>query len=117
MQKCYTADFLTKKKKVNNGELPQYYIEDDHEAIIDKQIFDAVQVMAENRESNYSGINIFSNKIICGDCGSPYGRKIWHSNDKFRRIVYRCNNKYNGEKCKSPAVDEEMIKNVFVEKI
>lgn len=94
LQKGYTADFLTKKRKTNNGELPQYYIEDDHESIIDKETFDAVQVMTESRGINYSGINVFSNKIICADCGSSFGRKVWHSNDKYRRVVYRCNKKF-----------------------
>ena len=43
MQKCYTVDFLTKKQVVNRGVLPQYYVEDDHEAIIDPETFELVQ--------------------------------------------------------------------------
>ena len=115
LQKGYTADFLTKKRKTNNGELPQYYIEDDHKSIIDKETFDAVQVMTKSRDSSYSGKNILSNKNIRAECGSAFGRKVWHSNDKYRRVIYRCNKKFeNG--CKSMTVDEEMIKSVFVEK-
>ena len=65
--------------------------------------------MTESRGINYSGINVFSNKIICADCGSSYGRKVWHSNDKYRRVVYICNKKFESG-CKSMTVDEEMIK-------
>ena len=39
LQKSYTVDFLTKKTKVNEGEIPQYYVEDNHEAIIDPEVF------------------------------------------------------------------------------
>ena len=43
LQKTYTVDFLTKKKVVNKGIVPQYYIEDDHEAIKPKELFYRVQ--------------------------------------------------------------------------
>ena len=43
LQKTYTVDFMTKKKVVNNGIVPQYYVEDDHEAIIPKELFFRVQ--------------------------------------------------------------------------
>ena len=42
LQKQYTVDFLTKKRKTNEGEIPQYYVTDDHEPIIDKKTFDLV---------------------------------------------------------------------------
>ena len=51
LQKYYVADFLNKTQKRNNGELPQYYVENSHEAIIDKEVFDAVQVqLSENKK-------------------------------------------------------------------
>lgn len=43
LQKSYTVDFLTKKKKVNEGQMPQYYVEGNHEAIIAPEIFQTVQ--------------------------------------------------------------------------
>ena len=49
LQKTYTVDYLTKKTKVNNGEIPQYYVEGDHEAIIDPAVFDRVQIELEKR--------------------------------------------------------------------
>lgn len=56
----------------------------------------------------------FSAKIICGDCGAYYGSKVWHSTDKYRRVVWRCNGKYRGEKkCETPHLYEEDIKTLF----
>lgn len=45
LQKSITVDFLTKKIKANEGEVPQYYVEGDHEAIIRPEIFDGVQIL------------------------------------------------------------------------
>ena len=53
--------------------------------------------------------------MICGECGGSYGSKVWHSNDKYRRIVYQCNRKYSGnKKCKTPIVTKEDIENRFI---
>lgn len=35
MQKCFTVDFLTKTTKVNEGEVPKYYVQNSHPAIIE----------------------------------------------------------------------------------
>jgi site-specific DNA recombinase len=118
LQKSYTVDFLTKKKKVNEGEIPQYYVENNHEAIIDSAIFDMVQRELEARQAGknrHSGTHIFAGKIKCAQCGSWYGSKVWHSNSKYRRVVWQCNHKFDGdEKCKTPHLDEETIKEVFI---
>jgi DNA invertase Pin-like site-specific DNA recombinase len=42
LQKRFTADFLTKELRINNGEVPQYYVEGSHEAIISPEEFDMV---------------------------------------------------------------------------
>ncbi|MGP1575835.1 zinc ribbon domain-containing protein [Selenomonas sp.] len=59
-------------------------------------------------------MSIFSGKIRCGECGGYFGAKVWHSADKYRRTVYRCNNKYDGHKCQTCHVTEEEIKEAFV---
>jgi site-specific DNA recombinase len=111
LQKSYTVDFLTKKTKLNEGEIPQYYVNNNHEAIIDPAVFDMVQVELENRNpgpNRRSGVTLFSSRIKCGECGSWYGSKVWHSTDKYRRTVYRCNSKYeNGKHCRTPHLVEE----------
>ena len=120
LQKHYTVDFLTKRQKVNEGEIPQYYVEHSHEAIIDPDEWDTVQEEIRRRKQigrSYSGKCVFSTKLICGDCGSRYGAKVWHSTDKYKTIVWQCNQKYDGEheKCQTPALTEGEIKDRFIE--
>ena len=88
LQKEFTVDFLQKKTKKNEGEVPQYYVEGNHEAIIDPATFDYVQAEMARRmkdKHRYSGVSMFSSKIKCGECGCWYGSKVWHSTDKYRR--------------------------------
>jgi len=118
LQKSYTTDYLTKKKKVNEGEIPQYYVENSHPAIIEPVVFEMVgQEMARRKsgKNRHSGVGMFASRIKCGECGSWYGSKVWHSTSKYRRTIYRCNHKFNGEeKCGTPHLDEETIKQFFV---
>ena len=118
MQKCYTENFITKKQLTNRGELPQYYVEGDHEAIIPPETFELVQQEMNRRlskDKRYSGVDIFSSRLICGECGSYYGAKVWHSNSKYRRVIYRCNHKYHESKtCETPHVTEDEIKSWFI---
>lgn len=120
LQKEYTVDFLTKEKRKNTGELPMYYVEGDHEPIIDPTIFDIVQeeVKRRNSMSRYNGLFIFSSRIHCMDCGAYFGRRIWHSNDKGRKVVWQCTNIYHGTRnCHMVAIPEESIKILFVKAI
>ena len=86
-----------------------------HEAIIDPATFDIVQTEIARRKSGgkrYSGVTIFSNRIKCGECGHFYGSKVWHSTDKYRRVIYQCNSKFK-QKCSTPHITEEEIKAAF----
>ena len=104
-KRCFTVDFLTKELHNNNGEVPQYYVEGSHEAIIAPEKFEAVQEeMARRKELGraYSD-KAFHSKIICGDCGGFYGRKVWHSTDEYKSVVFQRNQKFkNAEKCHTP---------------
>ena len=117
-QKKFTVDFLTKKQKVNEGEVPQYYVEGSHPAIITAMDFDRVQAEIARRQRlgrSYSGSSIFASKLICGDCGGFYGKKVWHSTDAYRREVWRCNSKFKCEaRCETPALDTEVIQQMFL---
>lgn len=116
LQKSFTVNFLTKEKKINEGEIPQYYVEKNHEAIIEPKVWDFVQDLLENKP-RYNN-DIFSSKIVCGCCGSFYGAKTWHSNSKYKRTIWRCNNKYkNKEACKTPHLYEEDIKKAFIDSV
>jgi len=118
LQKSYTVDFLTKKKKTNGGEIPQYYVENNHEAIIEPAVLEMVQREIEKRQpghNRHSGVHIFSGRIKCSECGNCYGSKVWHSNSKYRRMVWQCNHKFNGDKkCHTPHMDEDTIKQLFI---
>ncbi|MDF2645361.1 MAG: site-specific recombinase [Paenibacillus sp.] len=118
LQKYYTVDFLSKKMKKNEGQVPQYYVENNHTAIIDPATFDLVQaeiMKRTNGKNRYSGVGLFASKIKCGQCGSWYGAKVWHSNSKYRREIYRCNHKFkNDKKCETPHLTEEEVKQAFI---
>ena len=118
LQKKFTVDFLQKKMKVNEGEVPQYYVENSHPAIIDPEEWDLVQAEFSRRKalgSRYSAASVFSSMIFCGDCGSVYGSKVWHSTDKYRCIIWQCNNKFKGEHhCTTPHLYEKDIKALFL---
>ncbi|WP_414733917.1 recombinase zinc beta ribbon domain-containing protein [Acetobacterium carbinolicum] len=119
LQKTYTVDFLTKKKKSNEGEVPQYYVENSHPAIISPEVYDLVQHELKKRkqEKGYktSG-SPFSGQIVCGECGSFYGSKVWHSTSKYRRVIWQCNHKFDhAKKCQTPHLYEEELKRTFVD--
>ena len=118
LQKKFTVDYLTKKQKVNEGEVPQYYVENSHPAIISPIQFDMVQAEMARRKQlgrSYSGSSVFTSKIICGDCGGFYGKKIWHSKDPYRKEIWRCNHKFkNKAKCTSSTLETEAIQQAFL---
>jgi len=118
LQKGFTVDFLTKKSKVNEGEVPQYYVKNSHPAVIEPEEFDAVQIEIERRKKlgrPSSCHSPFAAKIVCGDCGGFYGSKVWGSNTKYCRTIWRCNEKYKGEnRCNTPHVTEDEVKQRFL---
>lgn len=118
LQKAFTVDFLTKKMKRNEGEVPQYYVENSHPAIIAPEEWRLVQSEIARRKAlgrKYSGSSVFSTRLVCADCGDFYGAKVWHSNDPYRKVTWYCNSKYSGEeKCCTPTLNEDDIKTRFL---
>lgn len=126
LQKTYTVDFMTKKKVMNKGIVPQYYVEDDHEAIIPKDLFYRVQeelarrasvnksavTRKKNMKSKYSSEYALTGILLCEECGQEYRRVTWARNGK-KKIVWRCSNRLtNGTKyCKDSVTLEEGILN------
>lgn len=82
LQKYYNQDHLSKKKMVNYGELPMYYIRDDHEAIVDRETYERVQEermrRSEARSHGQQKDSCFSQRIVCGNCDHFYRRKVTH---------------------------------------
>lgn len=118
LQKSFTVDFLTKKTKINEGEVPQYYVEDSHPAIIEPWEWEQVQVELDRRKNSrnrHHQTSPFSGKIICADCGDIFGAKTWHSTDRYRRVIWQCNGKFKGErKCETPHLTEERLKELYL---
>ena len=117
LQKTITVDFLTKKRVKNEGHLPQYYVENSHEAIIPKELFLQAQEELHRRNNIYTGTDknkrIYSSKYalstitFCGDCGDIYRRTYWNVHGR-KEIVWRCVTRIEqGPKvCKSRTVKE-----------
>jgi hypothetical protein len=125
LQKGFTVDFLTKVRKKNEGEIPQFWVEGSHPAIISLDEWETVQAELERRKSlgRPTGCHSpFATRIVCGACGGYYGPKTWGSykNDKtYRRVVWQCNDKYAhlgrpGKGCKTPTLKEDEIKSRFL---
>lgn len=119
LQKTYCTDYIRKTFVVNDGsEIPKYYAQNSHPAIISAEVFDLTQMEIEWRKSlngSYSGKSCFSSRIVCADCGAFYGSKVWHSTDEYRRIIWRCNNKYAGDrKCSTPHITQDVLEKAFV---
>lgn len=119
LQKTYTVDFLTKKRVVNNGIVPQYYVENCHEAIIPRELFQQVQEELARRANMSSGTDgskrIYSTKnalagiIYCGECGEIYRRVHWN-NRGCKSIVWRCVSRLEkGSGCESPTITEDTL--------
>ena len=123
LQKTFTEDVLTGVHKKNTGQLPQYYIENYHEGIVSKQMFREVQTEIARRNSKsaanqrkrrrgrYNSKYALSERLVCGNCGSPYKRVTWNIHGR-KQIVWRCVNRieYGTKFCgSSPSVPEEKL--------
>ena len=119
LQKTFTDNYLEHSMKKNEGELPQYYVENSHPAIIDKYTWEQVQTELQRRMeigNKYSSTSIFATKLVCEDCGGFFGKKIWHSTSKYARAIYQCNSKFKKgkDKCGTPHFTEDEIKELFI---
>ena len=112
LQKTYVSDYLTKRKIVNRGKLPQYFVTQAHEAIIDQDTFDKVQRMltdSSKRNQPAKPVNArypFTGKIVCGNCGKHFQRKTTKG-----RISWHCSTYLEHGKSACPArqIPEETI--------
>jgi hypothetical protein len=64
----------------------------------------------------YSGGSVFFSKLICGECGGFYGSKVWHSNTKYRKVIWQCNAKIKDKTgCQTPHLTDGEIREKFIE--
>ena len=125
LQKTYTTDFLTKKRVKNNGIVPQYYVENNHEAIIPKEIFMQVQnelvrrrvvhVSSSGKKRGFSSKTCFAQITYCGQCGELYRRVHWNNHGR-KSIVWRCISRLDPTSaeinCTNRTVNELLLKDV-----
>ena len=116
LQKVFVRDHVSKARVHNRGQLPQYYVEDDHEAIVDKAVFGMVQAQIAQRKAEYTHPqgheSAFSRKIRCSICGKNYRRKVTAYN-----VVWCCST-YNtkGKKyCASKVIPETTLQAAVAE--
>lgn len=116
LQKEYIADPISKQRRKNRGELPQYYVEDTYPAIIDKATFDYVQEeMARRRElgcfaSKSLNLSCFSTKIKCGNCGRSFLRS---ARKRGSYVIWTCGSKKGrGKSCGARDIPEKLLKSV-----
>ena len=103
MQKTFTQDCINKKVIKNTGQLPMYLIQNNHPAIVSREIYQAVQAEKTRRSASaspskrtsstgrscYASKFALSERLVCGECGTLYRRCTWKRNGKTR-IVWRC---------------------------
>ena len=129
--KTYVLDCISKEVRKNNGERPQYYVENNHPAIIPREWFQRVKEEMTRRASKrkvmqrhgktelgkYSAKYALSELLVCGECGTPYKRCTWARNGK-KRIVWRCVSRleFGTKYCHgSPTLDEEKLHQAILE--
>ena len=130
MQKTYISDCISRKTIRNNGQLPKYLLPDHHEAIVDRQTFDAVQAEMARRSAgrspsrknaptgrtSYASKYALSERLVCGECGTLYRRCVWAKRGK-KRTVWRCVSRldYGTKYChNSPSLDEEPLQRAIL---
>lgn len=133
LQKTYTVDFLMKKRVLNKGIVPQYYIEGNHPAIVPRELFYKVQEEKARRANvyrpakkkgttirgKYSSQYVLSDIMICRECGQPYRRQVWVNNG-IKKPVWRCYSRLNSgtKKCKnSPSLEEKTLHRAIMEAV
>ncbi|TKD53543.1 recombinase family protein [Streptococcus mitis] len=130
LQKTYTVDFLKKKRIDNDRQVNQYYIEQNHEPILDREKWEIVQLEIARRKKfrdqhklqfyiMQKENNPFTTKVFCAECASAFGRKNW-TTSRGKRKVWECNNLYRIKGqigCQNNHIDEEMLETIFLRAI
>ena len=125
LQKTYTVSVLDKKRSINNGQRPKYYVEGSHEAIISKDVFMRVQseiarranLNPDGKRRVYRSKYALSGMVFCGHCGDIYRRVKWN-NRGCKSTVWRCVSRVLKGKmdfdCPARTVKEEVLQGSIV---
>ena len=120
-QKTYTDDNFNRHK--NHGEVDQYMMSKHHEAIISHEDFEAANALVDQRalekgiqkgNGKYQQRYAFSGKIICGECGNTFKRRI-HSCSTYKYVAWTCNTHINDKNaCSMKYIYDEELKAAFI---
>ena len=123
LQKTFTLDLFSRQQVKNEGQLPKYYVENAHPAIIDRATFQRVQEELARRsslrktsskaktEQGKHSKYVLSSLLVCGECGSPY-RRVTYMPGGRKRFVWRCINRLEHGKrvCQhAPTMEEDDV--------
>ena len=117
LQKGFVVDHITKQRKQNNGELAKYYVKDNHEAIIDKETFEAVKAEITRRAAKSNSLreptfSEFTGRITCGRCGAKFCKRINAIGTKYAKARWACSTfTYRGKReCNAKRIPEDILK-------
>ena len=122
LQKTVTVDCISKTRKVNQGEAPMYIVENNHPAIISREVFNRAQeelirrqaLRAKSDKTSITATGKYSKYALtevlqCAECGSRYRRVTWTAHGR-KKIVWRCISRldYGTKHCKDAITVEEV---------
>lgn len=128
--KTFTVDPISKRRLENLGEEDRFFIKDHHPPIISREIFEKAQEIRNKRNGGrkhkvligkrekYSRQFAFSSMLKCGFCGTSLTRRCWHSNSKYRKVIWQCHKFVKDGKRSCPdskGIPEQVIEEAFVE--
>lgn len=117
LQKTFVTDHLTKRKRINRGELERIHVKGTHEAIIDPDTFRKVQEIYRMRREHYCSKKhaaepyLFTGILKCAKCGASYRRKVNHRGTSYEKVIWVCATYTMRGKaaCPSKAVPDEVL--------
>ena len=129
-QKTFIEDTISKKVIKNTGQLPMYLIQNHHEGIVTREMFNAAQAELARRnagkapsqkqaptgKAKYSAKYALSDRLVCGECGTLHRRCVWTHHGK-RRVVWRCISRldYGTRYChNAPTIDEKPLQDAIL---
>lgn len=130
LQKTFISDCISRKVIKNVGQLPMYLIENHHEGIVSREIYQATQAEFARRSSrrspnkraaatglsSYTSRYALSDRLVCGECGTLYRRCTW-VRKSGKKIVWRCSSRldYGSRYCKhSPTMEEGTLQRAIL---
>ena len=126
--KTFTIDPISKRRLENFGEEDQFYIRDNHEPIVSRDLFEAAQQILQRRSVSRKPVNgkrekysrkyAFSSMLECGFCGTSFTRRSWHGGSNYHKVIWQCRTNTQKGKAFCPdakGIAETTIESAFLE--